>query len=197
MPHRRSLLLLPMLAAACGRDPAPVPATPIGYRYLIPLPLNVGEIQISDETPATTIGDVGARLSPTPAEAVRIMARDRLVAVGTEGKAVFTVATSQLIQGRESLSCVLACRLEIVSPLGSRMGYVEAGTRRAVSGPDAERRRADEALLRQTLDALNVEFEFQVRRSLREFLAAVAPNPDGTIPAPSPAPVERETLPRE
>ncbi|MCO6418195.1 hypothetical protein JYK14_18790 [Siccirubricoccus sp. KC 17139] len=196
MPHRRSLLL-PVLAAACSRDPAPVPATPIGYRYLIPLPLTVSEIEISTANPAPAPGDVGARLVPSPAEAVRIMGRDRLVAVGTEGKAVFSVATAQLIQGRESLSCTLACRLEVLSPMGSRMGYVEAATRRAVSGPDAERRRADEALLRQALDDLNVEFEFQVRRNLREFLAATAPNPDGTIPAPPPAPVEREALPRE
>jgi hypothetical protein len=196
MPRRRTLLLLPVLAAACaGKDPVPVPPGPIGYRHLIPLPLNVASIEIAETVPLPPPGDIGARLSPTPAEAVRIMGRDRLVLVGTEGKGVFTVTIASLVQGREALSCLIGCRLEVLSPMGSRLGVVEAQSRRGVNGPDATRPRADEALLRRTLDDLNVEFEFQVRRSLKDWLSTAAPNPDGTIPAPSPAPVTREELP--
>jgi hypothetical protein len=197
MPRRRTLLLLPVLATACaGQDPAPVPSGPIGYRHLIPLPLNVATIEVAEAAPLPPPGDIGTRLSPSPVEAVRIMGRDRLVPVGTEGQGVFTVTVASLVQGREALSCLLGCRLEVLSPMGSRLGVVEAQSRRGVSGPDATRPRADEALLRRTLDDLNVEFEFQVRRSLKDWLSTVAPNPDGTIPAPGPAPVSREELPR-
>jgi hypothetical protein len=197
MPRRRTLLLLPALATACaGQDPAPVPPGPISYRHLIPLPLNVATVEIAEAVPPPPPGDIGARLSPSPAEAVRIMGRDRLVPVGTEGQGVFTVTVASLVQGREALSCLIGCRLEVLSPMGSRLGVVEAQSRRGVSGPDATRPRAGEALLRRTLDDLNVEFEFQVRRSLKDWLSTVAPNPDGTSPAPGPAPVTREELPR-
>lgn len=199
MPNRRAVLLLPLLVAACsGRlDPAPVPPGPLGFRHLTPLALNVASIEIPEEAaqPATP-PDVGAQLSPTAAEAVRIMARDRLVAVGTSGQAVFTVTQAQVTQGRDQLTCLLGCRLEVLSPLGSRLGFVEAAARRAVSGPDANRPRAAEALLRQAMDDLNVEFEFQVRRNLGDWLSAAVPGPDGGMAAPGPASVGREDLPR-
>ena len=198
MPDRRAVLLLPLLAAACGgrQDPVPIPPGPLSFRHLTPLPLNVANIQIAEDSPPPQPNDVGARLSPSAAEAVRIMARDRLLAVGTTGQANFAVTQAQVLQGQESLTCLLACRLEILSQLGSRLGFVEAQSRRAVNGPDATRPQAPEALLRQTMDDLNVEFEFQLRRNLRDWIAAVAPGPDGGMPAPGPADVGREDLPR-
>ena len=198
MPDRRAVLLLPLLAAACGgrQDPVPIPPGPLSFRHLTPLPLNVATIQVAEDSPPAQPNDVGARLSPSAAEAVRIMARDRLLAVGTTGQANFAVTQAQVLQGQESLTCLLACRLEILSQLGSRLGFVEAQSRRAVNGPDATRPRAPEALLRQTMDDLNVEFEFQLRRNLRDWIAAVAPGPDGGMPAPGPADVGREDLPR-
>jgi hypothetical protein len=198
MPNRRAVLLLPLLVAACGgrQDPVPIPPGPLGFRHLTPLALNVASIEITEEAPPTTPADVGARLSPPAAEAVRTMARDRLVAVGTTGQGVFSVTQAQVIQGRDQLNCLLGCRLEILSPLGSRLGFVEAAARRAVSGPDANRPRAAEALLRQAMDELNVEFEFQLRRNLRDWLSAMVPGPDGGMAAPGPASVGREDLPR-
>ena len=199
MPKRRAVLLLPLLVAACsGRlDPAPVPPGPLGFRHLTPLALNVASIEIPEEAaPPAAPSDTGAQLSPTAAEAVRIMARDRLVAVGTSGQAVFTVTQAQVMQGRDQLTCLLGCRLEVLSPLGSRLGFVEAAARRAVSGPDANRPRAAEALLRQAMDDLNVEFEFQVRRNLADWRSAAVPGPDGGMAAPGPASVGREDLPR-
>lgn len=197
MPNRRILLLLPVLASACGtKDPVPIPPGPIGYRHLTPLPLNVAAIEISEVDPPAPLGDIGARERTTPAAAIRIMAQDRLLTVGSTGLAVFAVTQAQLVEGRESLSCLLGCRLEIRSALGSRLGFVEAQSRRAVNGPEAERPRAPEALLRRTMDDLNVEFEFQVRRNLRDWISAVVPGPDGGLPAPGPGGVTQEELPR-
>ena len=200
MPDRRSLLLLPLLAAACAggrQDPVPLPPGPMSFRHLTPLPLNVANIEIAQDAPSPVAGDIGARLSPSAAEAVRIMARDRLLAVGTTGQAKVTISEAQLVQGQDSLTCLLACRLDILSSLGTRLGFVEAQSRRAVNGPDATRPQAPEALLRRTMDDLNVEFEFQLRRSLKDWIAATAPNADGGMAAPGPEPVGREDLPRE
>ncbi len=196
MPRRGALLLVPLLAA-CGTgrpEPVPIPPGPLSFRHLTPLPLNLANVEIAEEAPPAPAGDIGSRLSPSAAEAVRIMARDRLVLVGTTGQANFTVTRAQLLAGRESLVCDLGCRLEIMSSLGSRLGFVEAESRRAVSGPDATRPRAPDALLRQAMDDLNVEFEFQLRRNLRDWISASVPGPEGGMAAPGPAGVAREDL---
>ncbi|WP_043339376.1 hypothetical protein [Belnapia moabensis] len=197
MPDRRGVLLLPLLAAACGGrpEPVPLPPGPLGYKYLSPLALNVAAIDIAEEAPPPVPGDIGARLSPSAPEAVRIMARDRLIAVGTTGQARFIVSQAQVIQRADALTCLLGCRLEVLSGLGSRVGFAEAAVTRSVSGPEAKRPNAPEALLRRAMDDLNVEFEFQLRRALKDWIAAVAPNADGGMAAPSPGQVGVEELP--
>jgi hypothetical protein len=199
MPDRRSILLLPLLAAACAGPPEPVPLPPgpLGYKYLSPLPLNVAAIDIVEEALPPVPGDVGARLSPSAPEAVRIMARDRMIAVGTTGEARFTVSQAQVIQRADALTCLLGCRLEILSGLGSRLGFAEAAVTRSVSGPEARRPNAPDALLRRAMDDLNVEFEFQLRRALRDWISVATPNADGGLPAPAPGPVGVEDLPPE
>ena len=72
---------------------------------------------------------------------------------------------------------------------------MEAEARRSVSGPEASRPRAPDALLRRAMDDLNVEFEFQLRRNLRDWISAMVPGPDGGMAAPGPAGVAREDLP--
>ena len=197
MPTRRALLLLPLAAAACGKpDPAYVPPWPMRFGHLIPLPLNVAAIEVAPGSPPTQLGDIGARLLPSPAEAVRIMGQDRLIAVGTAGEARFIVSQAAMIQGRDSLTCLVGCRLEILSAEGQRVGFVEAQARTAVSGSDSTRPRAAEALLRDAMDKLNVEFEFHARQTLKDWLVKVTPGPDGTLPAAPPAGVTTEELPR-
>src|SRR3954451_13184266 len=197
MPSRRALLLLPLAAAACGTpEAAYVPPGPMRFDHLIPLSLNVATIEVTEGAPPAQAGDIGARLLPSPAEAVRTMARDRLLAVGTTGEARFAVTHAAMIQGRDSLTCLVGCRLEILSAEGQRLGFVEAQSRRAVSGSDAGRPRAADALLRNAMDDLNVEFEFQLRRALKDCLVKVTPGPDGSLPAAAPAGVTVEDLPR-
>ncbi|MBK1661998.1 hypothetical protein [Paracraurococcus ruber] len=202
MPSRRVALLLPLalppfvLGACGGPEPAFVPPGPMRFGHLTPLPLNVAAVEVLPGGPPPQAGDIGARLAPSPAEAVRIMGQDRLLAVGTAGEARFAVTQAALVQGRDSLTCLVGCRLEILSPAGERQGFVEAQSRRAVSGREAERPRAAEALLRNAMDDLNVEFEFQLRRALRDWLVRVVPGPDGTLPAPAQPGVAVEELPK-
>jgi hypothetical protein len=198
LPRRGVLAaLVPAAAAACGSTPPPEPPLqPISYSYLIPLPLNVGSLRIDEANPAAQPGDTGALLSPTPAEAVRIMGRDRLSAVGTGGQAVFQVTRASLVRAGNVLTCQLACRVEVTGAEEGQRGFVEANARASVSGADATRPQAAERLLRRTMDGLNVEFEYQVKRNLRAWLVVVAPGSRGALPAPPAGEVSREELPR-
>src|SRR5215218_5515208 len=197
--HRRPFLLLAAAAAAsCARQepPAPPPLAPMSWKHLTPLPLDVAALEIVPSSPPLTPGDIGALLPTPPAEAVRGMARDRLSAAGASGQAVFLVTAASLSQEgggrRGSLRCVLGCRLEITGKAGEDgdgPGFAEARVDHEVSGPDAARPQAAELLLRRAMDDLNVEFEFQLRRTLRRWLAAAAP-PGAAVPRP----VGREEL---
>jgi hypothetical protein len=55
---------------------------------------------------------------------------------------------------------------------------------------DEEERWALYKIVRQMMDSMNVEFEFQVRKALRNFLVAG----DAAAPAPTTGPVERQEL---
>lgn len=212
---RRTLLLaLPVGLAACagGAEPdAPLPPLVTGYRHLTPLRLNVAELELVDPAPAALRVDEPVPFRPER-EMLR-MAQDRLSAMGTEGRARFLVQRAEFRRERlagqggvaglfagepgERLSARLQVRLEILSGEGNRAGFVEAEARRSRTLPDGTsataRRRGAEEMLRQAMDELNVEFEFQLRRTLRAWLVqagAAAPVPIG------PGGIEREDLAR-
>lgn len=213
MLERRTLLLaLPLAAAACaGGEPAPLPPLVTGYRHLTPIRLNVATVEVQPPGAAAVRVDDPAPVRPEQ-EMVR-MAQERLVAMGSENTARFLVQTAEFRRERlagqgglvgmfagepgERLTVRLQARLEVLGGDGRRVGFVEAEARRQRTLPDggsaAERRRAAEEVVRQSMDDLNVEFEFQVRRNLRPFLevpGAAAPLPVGQ------GGIEREDLQR-
>ncbi|MBE9606554.1 hypothetical protein IAI18_16945 [Acetobacteraceae bacterium H6797] len=203
---RRAALLLPIAAAACASDPPPPPPTQPDYSYLSPLRLNVLDIEIMPpENSAQVLVSQPAPL--IPAELMQKMARQRIQAVGSSGKARFIVETATLtrtelsggsaIFGRSApqrLAVMLRCRLEVLGNEGRRVGFAEAEVRRTQTLPDNNSQsdivRAADSIVRQAMDDLNVEFEFQVRRTLRDWLMEGAPS------APSTAPIQTEDLPR-
>jgi hypothetical protein len=202
MPTRRLLLGMPLALAACGGGDAPTTLPPLitGYRHLTPLRLNVLEVEVPPATAAAGPQD--------PAAEMRRMAEERLVPVGIEGRARFTILTALFTRSREAttsgvvslfagdagerIGCDLRCRLEILSPAGLRVGFVEAEARRGRTLPDgatpAARQQAAEEVLRQAMSDLNIEFEFHIRRSLRAWLV------EGLQPV-TPEPVEQQELP--
>jgi hypothetical protein len=200
MPTRRLALLLPLLLPACrSRDPEiAVPGSPIGFRFLLPIRLNVAEVVVQEGEPPPPPGDFGATLAVPPARAMRQMAQERVFAVGSTGQAVFAVTQAVVLRDNTGVVCALACRLDIVGAEGGRQGFIEASARANITLPSSvsptTRQRAGEATLRQALDKLNVEFEFQVKRNLRAWLVEAAPGASG-LPAPTPGGVQREALP--
>ena len=181
---RRTALLLPWAAAACGGDTPARAMPPLRYDYLAPLRLNVATVDLGETPPPSPI----EAQSPAPLNAtLRQMALDRLAAGGTSGRAVFTIDTAQVVRSSNHLDGLAAVRLELFTDDGARAGFAEARVTRS-SATGGNLREALYDLTRLMMDDMNVELEFQVRRSLRNWLQ------DPTA-APPPAPVEQQELP--
>ena len=204
--RRQALLLpLPLLAAACSGGEAPVTRLrrPEGYAWLTPLRLNVAGLDFPPPQPGAVIrADPPAPL--VPATEVERMGRDRLSAAGTTGRAAFTVETATLTRSRQSggmftdaserLDCVLRCRLTILSADGQQLAFAEAEARRGavmnLGGGNTAAGNAED-VVGKAMDDLNVEFEVQVRRNLRDWVQETTP----VVPTPAPGSIEREELP--
>lgn len=198
---RRAAIATSLGLAACGgtpEEPPPPPAGPPSYSHLLPLRLAVGRIEVVGATEPNA-----TRTMPpvplVPADVVRTMAQDRLQAAGGPGSARFRIQIATLTRevssggmfsaASERLSCIMRCRLEILGEDGSQVGFVDAEARRglvAAASNQAERARSAESIVRAAGDALNVEFEFQVRRNLRSLLRA--PETPGAAPPAEGAP---------
>ena len=167
---RRSSLLLPWLLAACGggeRHDFP----PLRYGYLEPLRLNVAAVKIEPRfIPSGASPDVSQYDPVPPVRALRNMAEDRLQAFGSSGQAVFIIQDASLIRQRDTITGTMAVRLEIAASGNSRAGYAEAHTSRVRTGDIDDLPAVLYDMTKQMMDAMNVEFEFQVRRSLRGWL---------------------------
>ena len=204
--NRRHALALPLtLLAGCAATPPPAPEGPeISYTYLPQLRLNVASVVIDERAPNAGPTDVGRELRPTAAQAVQTMGRDRVAAFGTEYAARFVVVRAAIIRERlpgsgglfagdpgERLNCTLTCRLEILGENERRLGFAEATVTRSAptESTNLMRERTARSLLRRATFDLNTEFEFQVRRALRDWLV------EGERAAPpAPGGVQRESI---
>ena len=157
---------------------------PLRYDYLAPLRLNVAAVDVGDAPPPRPV----EALSPAPTGAtLRQMALDRLAAGGAAGRAVFVIDTAQVDQSSRGLTGLMAVRLDILPAEGARAGFAEVRVSRSAT-TDGDLRGALYDLTRQMMDDMNVELEFEIRRSLRDWLQ----DPSA---APPPAPVEQQELP--
>lgn len=186
MPRPRLLppLLLVLALAACGSDEdtaAPQTFPPLTYGYLTKLRLNVAAIQVQNAAPPATGDDVSAQSPVPPAQALTQMAQDRLFAAGTSGTAVFTIDRASILREPGGvLQGNLAAHLDILTAGGTRAGFAEMQvSREHTPGDDENRAQVLYGMTKQMLDDMNVELEFQVKRSLHDWLV-----PDAATPAP-------------
>ena len=182
---RRLALLAPFMLAACGDD-APVRRdfAPLRYDYLTRLELNVADIAYSDLPPPGPLDGVDPA---PPGPALRQLVQDRLVAGGSSGRAMVTVAEARIGRNGDSLDGTMAVRVDIVSADGSRSAFAEARVARHADGIGRSLPGALYDFTKQMLDDMNVELEFQLRRSLKDYLQTT-----GT--APPPAAVQQQDL---
>lgn len=203
---RRTLCALPLLAACANEQPAGpfVPPGPPSYGHLTPLRLKVSALEIKEPESGTAL--MVQQPAPfLPSDVMLRMARDRLSAAGGTGSARFVIQTARLTRetasaagafspASETFRCIMRCQLEIISAEDGVLASAAAEVRREVTGPtrdDAERAALAERVVKLAGQDMNVEFEFQVRRHLRNWLQMVAA-PGEALPQP----VEREALPR-
>jgi len=187
------LFLLPLASCAVEEVPAPV-YPPLDYGYLAPLRLNVARIEIDDSwTPPGGVQDLSALSPVQPIDALRRTLRERLVAGGNAGRALATIEDAAIVQGYGGLAGHFAVRLDIFTSGDTPAAYAEATVARTLgvpaAGPDTLAS-ALYTLTRQMMDDMNIELEFQVRRSLRDWLRDSNPSPSVV-----PAPVQQQPLP--
>ncbi len=174
---RRASLLLPFVLAACGHAER-TDFLPLRYQYLPPIRLNVAQFNIEQRFyPSGIAPDITALDPVHPVEALRAMAEDRLQALGTSGQAVFGITNASLTRQDDMITCALAVELEIFPTPGIRSGFAQAVVSRQHSGPVDDLRGRLYDITKATMDAMNVEFEYQVRRNLAPWLVSAAPTP--------------------
>jgi hypothetical protein len=193
-------LLTPLALAACGDDePAPAPETwaPLHYDYLNKLRLNVGSVDVQDHSAPQGDSDVAAQSPTPPAQALAQMARDRLFAAGLTGHADFIIDQASITRDSNgTLTGTLSAHLDVFDTAGNRIGYAQAQvSRQHIPGSDPENlRNVLYDMTRQMMDSMNVEIEYQLKKSLRGILvtgdavpAAVTATPlQPASPAPAP-----------
>lgn len=173
---RRLTLFLPLFLLACGADTGtPTYFEPLRYAYLPPIQLNVAAMDIQQRfIPSGFPPDVTANDPAPPTEALVRMAADRLQALGASGRAVFAILNASLIRRDDSVQGDMLVSLAIYDENGTPRGSAEAHVERTRTGPGAGRRQALYEMTRDMMDDMNVEFEYQVRRNLRDWLATSA-----------------------
>jgi hypothetical protein len=167
-----------LFVAACGGGGEPPGAAfkPLSFSYLTPLRLNVGQIRVEDHVPPPAgPADLGPGAPVPPDQALRQMAQDRLVAAGNSGTAIFSIDQASITgQPGGALDGAMAVHLDITSNSGGHAGYAEAHvSRQFTPGSDTENVAPQAQLYNltsQMMQDMNVEFEFQLRRTLGDWM---------------------------
>jgi len=182
---RRSSLLLPFLLAACGSRPQRQ-YPPLHYGFLTPLRLNVAELQVEHRFVPSGVAPDVSQLDPmSPVTALRNMAEDRVQTYGSTGRAVFVIKDASMIRQRDTIRASMAVELDIYTSDATRAGFAEAGVSRTYSGDMDDLASTLYDMTKDMMDRMNVEFEYQLKHSLRDWLV-----PEG---APQ-TPVEKQPL---
>lgn len=192
--------LLGLAGCGGGSDAPAASFKPPTYAYLTKLRLNVGDIRIEDQVPppgtSSAAGGGGSDLAGSapfpPDQAMRQMAQDRLVAAGNSGTAVFTIDQAAITgQPGGALDGTLAAHIDIIGAKGGHNGYAEAHvSRQFVPGSDTDNDGVKGqlyTLTNQMMSDMNVEFEYQLRRTLGDWLLDASGAPVG-------ATVEQQSL---
>ena len=188
-----------LLLAGCGGHEAAPEFAPPDYSYLPKLRLSIGTLAVEDHATQPSGPDDLAQTAPVPPDqALQRLARDRLIAAGTSGSGVFTIDQASITgSGGGALDGRLAVHLDILTAGGGHAGYAEAHVSRQFIPGTGTSDRGTRAqlydLTRQMMQDMNVELEYQVRRSLRDWLVDASGAPAAgveqqTLPPPGPPP---------
>jgi hypothetical protein len=182
---RRSALLLPLVLAACGGEDERV-FEPLRYNYLPPIQLNVASIAVEQRfVPSGIDPDVSGMDPVPPVEALKAMANDRLQAFGTTNKAVFAILDGSLVRQDDGVNGSMAVSLTIFDGSGTQLGFAEARVQSRRAGVSGNLAPVLYDMTKAMMSDMNVEFEYQLRHNLKDYL---------TSPAAPDTPVEQAPL---
>jgi hypothetical protein len=185
---RRFVLLLPLAIAGCG-GAAQTVFEPLRYNYLPPIQLNVASIAVEQRfVPAGVPPDVSNEDPAPPVDALKSMGKDRLQAFGTVNKAVFAILDASLTRSGDVLIGSMAVSLTILDNSGSQLGFAEARVQSRHTGQLDNIRPVLYDMTKTMMNDMNVEFEYQIRHNLKDWLTTAA--------APD-TPVEQAPLDRQ
>ncbi|MDA8249824.1 MAG: hypothetical protein M0Z28_11685 [Rhodospirillales bacterium] len=198
LPRRAALALaataLPTLLLGCAQPAPPQSFPPLTFGYLTKLKLDVANIGVDNAWTPSTVANgehVESQSPAQPVDALRRMVQDRLIPGGTTGAAVVTIDDASLTRVTDRFEASFAVHMDIHNADGTRSGYAEAKVARTRTisnyAPPAVRQALYD-LVKATMADMNVEFEYQVRHSLKDWLQTTAPA------APVPPPVEQQDL---
>jgi hypothetical protein len=180
---RRAVLGLLLAVASCASEPAPSPVAgsfaPLDFSYLLPLRLNVARVEVVQHyVPSGQPPDVSPLDPVQPVAALRLMAEQRLKAEGSSGRAVFVINDASLLRLGDLITGTLSVELDIFPSDDVRAGFAQATVVRQLTGAAGDLSAALYQFTRDMMDQMNVEFEYQVRHSLAQWLL-----PEGAVPA--------------
>ena len=198
LPRRAALALaavsVPLLLVGCAEQSAPQFFPPLTFGYLTKIRLDVADIEVSNAwTPGPVAnGEHVEDQSPVqPVDALRRMVQDRLVPAGATGSATVTIDDASLVRQTDRFEATFAVHMDIHNADGTRSGYAEAKVARTRTITDYTPAAIHQALydlVKATMDDMNIEFEYQIRHSLKDWLQTASPV------APLPPPVEQQPL---
>jgi hypothetical protein len=174
---RRLALLMPVLLAACsgGEDDTTTNFAPLRYNYLPPIELNVASIAIEQRFVSAGVPPDVTGIDPMPpAEALKAMANDRLMAFGTSNKATFVILDAGLVRNGDVITGTMAVRLTISDDGGNQLGFAEAQVRSQHTGSADPLRTTLYEMTKSMMSDMNIEFEYRVRQNLKPWLTSTA-----------------------
>ena len=184
---RFALPLAVLSLATCGAPPKPRDFPPMTYDYLPQIRLNVASVEIDNRFVPASRDEVSAQAPIPPITALRQMANDRLKAFGSSGKAILVIEDASLIKGSNEILGHMAVELDVYTSDNRRAGFATAEVTQRRSGEIKDLQGTLYDLTKTMMDRMNVELEFQARRSLRDWIL-----PD--VPAAANAPVQQQDL---
>ncbi len=206
------MTLLLGLAGCGGGAPPPAPYPPFSFSYLTKLRLDVAKLAIDNSwVPSGEALHVEYLAPEQPVDALRQMALDRLEMDGSSGTAEFGIDDASIIQVHDHYDAHFAVHLKLLDNNGKSIGTIKAAVKDSRTfmddSPEAQKRDLYE-LVKKTMDDMNVEFEYEMRRHLGKHLLAtkpLAPLPPsvqtqdlgkpGSTPAGAPAAPDAGTAP--
>jgi hypothetical protein len=172
---RRVALLLPFALAACFGETEQKVFEPLRYNYLPPIQLTVASIMVEQRfIPSGVAPDVSGQDPVPPIEALKAMANDRLQAFGTANKAVFSILDASLARENDVITGSFAVSLTILDGEGNQLGFAEARVESRHTGRFDDLDTVLYEMTKTMMSDMNVEFEYQVRHNLKNYLTTTA-----------------------